>query len=544
MDSGSPARSGFGERRSLSNATIYGRFVGPKQGAGKNNRGPWFAQRLRGAGVGVFPVGRALWETGIVKDGDSMLKSFLARKPIGGEHEQGLRRTLTAGDLLFLGVGATVGAGLFSVTGIVAADYAGPAVVISLVVAAVACMLTGLCYGEMAGMVPSAGSAYAYAYAALGELAAWIIGWDLLMEYAIGAGTVASSWSSYLRSLLRGWGLTLPDVISKVPSAGGIMDLPAIVILVALSVLLIAGVSESARVNAAMVVLKVGVILVVIGLGAFYVTSANYHPFLPANTGSFGHFGWSGVLRGAGVIFFAYLGFDAVSTVAGEVKEPQRSVPVGIIGSIAICAVLYVAFAIVLTGLVSYKDTRGDASPVATAIERTPYFWLQVTVKLGVMLGFTSVLLVGLLGQGRVMFAMARDGMLPAVLGRVHPTRKTPWAAHVMMLSLDVILAGFVPVETLSRLTSVGTLLAFAIVCGGVLVLRVRDPQRPRPFRVPLYPLVPVMGIASCLFMMAFLPPETWTRLGLWLVLGLGVYVFYSHRRAAAARAAQGEAQG
>ncbi len=467
-----------------------------------------------------------------------MPRGFFERKPIGEEADHGLRRTLGAGDLLFLGVGATVGAGLFSLTGIAAADYAGPAVVLSLVVAALGCSLTGLCYGEMAGMVPSAGSAYAYAYAALGELAAWIIGWDLLMEYAIGAGTVASSWSSYVRSLLGGWGLALPGWLTTVPSAGGVVDLPAVAVLAILSVLLIGGISESARVNAAFVVLKVSVILVVTGLGAFYVDPANYHPFVPPNAGAFGSFGWSGLLRGAGVVFFAYLGFDAVSTTAAEAKEPQRTVPVGILGSLAICTVLYVAFALVLTGLVNYKQMHGDAAPVATAIGRTPFVWLQVAVKGGVILGFTSVLLVGLLGQGRVMFAMARDGMLPAVLGRLHPTRKTPWAAHAAMMTLDVVLAGFVPVETLSRLTSVGTLLAFAIVCVGVLVLRVREPDRPRPFRVPLYPLVPVAGIATCLGMMAFLPWQTWVRLGGWLGLGVAVYALYSHRRAAAVRTA------
>ena len=467
-----------------------------------------------------------------------MLQGFFTRKPIGGDADQGLRRTLGAGDLLFLGIGATVGAGLFSLTGIAAADYAGPAVVLSLVIAALGCTFTGLCYSEMAGMVPSAGSAYAYAYAALGEVAAWIIGWDLLMEYAIGAGTVASSWSSYVRSLLQGWGLALPDILTHVPSAGGLVDLPAVGILVVLSVLLIGGISESARVNAAFVVLKVGVILVVTGLGAFYVDPANYHPFFPANTGTFGAFGWSGVLRGAGVVFFAYLGFDAVSTTAAEANEPQRTVPIGIIGSLVICTILYVAFAFVLTGLVNYKQMHGDAAPVATAIERTPYVWLQVTVKLGVILGFSSVLLVGLLGQARVMFAMARDGMLPSMLGRLHPTRKTPWAAQATMMVLDVLLAGFVPVETLSRLTSVGTLLAFAIVCGGVLVLRLREPDRARPFRVPFRALIPVLGIATCLGMMAFLPWQTWIRMGGWLALGVVIYVTYSHRRAAAARVA------
>ena len=465
-----------------------------------------------------------------------LMAGLFARKSSLGDGDEGLRRSLGTGDLLFLGVGATVGAGLFSLTGIAAADYAGPAVVLSLAVAAIGCVLTGLCYGEMAGMVPSAGSAYAYAYAALGELAAWIIGWDLLMEYAIGAATVASSWSSYLHSLLAGFGLAFPQRWASVPAAGGLVDAPAIVILVALSVLLVGGVRESARVNAVFVILKVGVVLTVCGLGAFFIDPANYHPFVPANTGTFGAFGWSGVLRGAGVVFFAYLGFDAVSTTAAEAKDPQRAVPVGILGSLAICTVLYIAFAAVLTGLVPYTQMHGDAAPVATAIGKTPFPWLQVAVKLGVLVGFTSVLLVGLLGQGRVMFAMARDGMLPAVLGRLHPTRKTPWAAHAAMGTLNVALAGFVPVEQLSRLTSIGTLLAFAIVCGGVLVLRVREPDRPRPFRVPWSPLVPLLGIGACLGLMAFLPGDSWLRMAGWLALGLAVYFGYSHRGAAAVR--------
>ncbi|MCW6506678.1 amino acid permease [Lichenifustis flavocetrariae] len=467
-----------------------------------------------------------------------VLQRVFERKPIGPEADHGLGRTLTVADLVTLGIGATVGAGLFSLTGIAAADFAGPAVVISFAIAAVGCALTGLCYSELAGMIPSSGSAYAYAYAALGEVVAWIIGWDLLMEYAIGAGTVASSWSSYVRSLLHGWGWDLPHWFTAVPSAGGLIDLPAAAIIVMLSLLLIAGIRESTRVNAIFVVLKVAVVLVVTGLGAFYVNPANYHPFVPDNTGQFGSFGWSGVLRGAGVVFFAYLGFDAVSTTAAEAEEPQRSVPIGILGSLVICTLLYMAFAVVLTGMVNYQKMHGDAAPVATAIERTPFLWLQVTVKLGVILGFTSVLLVGLLGQARVMFAMARDGMLPAVLGRLHPGRKTPWVAHLTMMGLTVLLAGFVPVEALSKLTSVGTLLAFAIVCGGVLVLRVREPERPRPFRVPWSPFVPALGIVTCLGMMVFLPWQTWLRLGGWLALGLVAYGLYSHRRATSVRAA------
>ncbi len=466
------------------------------------------------------------------------MHDIFARKPIDPDAETGMRRTLGATALVGLGIGAIVGAGLFSLTGIAAADYAGPAVVISFVIAALGCGFTGLCYSELAGMIPSAGSAYAYAYAALGEVVAWIIGWDLLLEYAVGAGTVAVSWSSYVQSLLHGWGVDLPHWITAAPGSGGVVNLPAIGIIVALTLLLVGGIRESARVNAAIVVLKVAVVLTVIGLGAFYVQAANYHPFIPDNTGQFGSFGWSGVLRGAGVVFFAYLGFDAVSTTAAEAHRPQRTIPIGILGALAICTVLYVGFAAVLTGMVNYKQMHGDAAPVATAIERTPFVWLQVTVKLGVILGFTSVILVGLLGQGRVVYAMAKDGMLPARLGRLHPTRQTPMVAHAVMMLLSGVLAGFVPVEALSRMTSVGTLLAFAIVCGGMLVLRIREPDRPRPFRVPGGPAVPLLGIATCLLMMVFLPWPTWLRLGGWFVLGAVVYAFYSHRRAAAVRTA------
>ncbi len=467
-----------------------------------------------------------------------VLGSLLDRKPIGDDGDTGLRRTLGAGDLVALGIGEIIGAGLFSLTGIAAANYAGPAVVLSFAVAAFGCACTGLCYSELASMIPSAGSAYAYAYAALGEVVAWIIGWDLLLEYSVGAGTVAVSWSSYVQSLLHGWGVEVPHWMAAPPASGGVVDLPAAAIVVAVTLLLVGGISQSAKVNAVIVAIKVAVVLTVVGLGAFYIDPANYHPFVPANTGSFGAFGWSGVLRGAGVVFFAYLGFDAVSTTAAEAKDPQRTMPLGILGSLAVCTVLYAGFAIVLTGMVNYKDMAHDAAPVATAIGRTPFAWLQVTVKLGVILGFTSVLLVGLLGQSRVMFAMARDGMIPAVFSRVHATRKTPWVAHVVMMGLTALLAGFVPVEVLSRMTSVGTLLAFAIVCGGVLVLRVREPERPRPFRVPGSPVVPLLGIGTCLAMMLSLPGETWVRLGAWFALGAVIYATYTHRRASAARAA------
>ena len=466
----------------------------------------------------------------------NLMRTVLARKPIGDVSQSDLRRTLGAANLVSLGIGAIVGAGLFSLTGIAAADYAGPAVVLSFAIAALGCAFTGLCYSELAGMIPSAGSAYAYAYAALGELAAWIIGWDLLLEYAVGAGTVAVSWSSYVQALLHGWGVSLPHWMAAAPAAGGLVDLPAVAIILAMSLLLIVGISESAWVNTIIVVLKVAIVMTVIGLGAFYVKAANYHPFIPANTGQFGSFGWTGVLRGAGVVFFAYLGFDAVSTTAAEAREPQRTIPIGILGSLVICTVLYMAFAIVLTGMVNYKQMHGDAAPVATAIDQTPFVWLQVTVKLGIVLGFTSVILVGLLGQGRVMFAMAQDGMLPARFGRLHRTRKTPWVAHASMMVLTGALAGLVPVEALSRMTSVGTLLAFAIICGGVLVLRRREPDWPRPFRLSGGPAIPILGIVTCVLLMAFLPWQTWLRLAGWFVLGLVIYGLYSHRRASAIR--------
>ena len=466
--------------------------------------------------------------------GAGWLQGLAARKEPQGE--SGLRRTLGVGSVVALGIGAIIGAGLFSLTGIAAAENAGPAVVLSFLLAALGCGFAGLCYSELAGMIPSAGSAYSYAYAALGELVAWIIGWDLLLEYAVAAAAVAVSWSSYVQSLLHGWGIDLPHWLAASPAEGGIANLPAAGIIVALSVVLIGGIGESAWVNSIIVTIKVAIVLAVIGIGAFYVNTANWHPFIPPNTGNFGAFGVSGVMRGAGIVFFAYLGFDAVSTTAAEARDPQRSMPIGILGSLAICTVLYVGFALVLTGIVHYPDMKGNAAPIALAIDKTPFGWLQVVVKLGIIGGFTSVLLVGLLGQSRIAFAMAEDGMVPAVLGKLHPKRQTPWVANLVFMVATAAFAAFVPIEALAKLVSVGTLLAFAIVCGGVLVLRRREPNRKRPFRVPGSPVVPLLGIATCLLLIASLPWQTWLRLGAWFALGLAVYFSYSHRRAAAVR--------
>ena len=454
---------------------------------------------------------------------------FARKEPHG---ESGLRRTLGTGSLVTLGIGAIIGAGLFSLTGIAAAENAGPAVTLSFLLAAIGCAFAGVCYSELAGMVPSAGSAYSYAYAALGALPAWIIGWDLILEYSVAGGVVAVSWSTYLQSVLHDFGVDLPHWLAASPAEGGVANVPAAVVIVALSLLLIRGVSESALVNSIIVVVKVSIVLTVIGVGAFYVDTANWHPFVPPNQGSFGQFGISGVLRGAGIVFFAYLGFDAVSTTAGEAKNPQRSMPIGILGSLAICTVLYIAFALVLTGIVPYHDMRGNAAPIALAIDKTPFHWLQIAVKLGIIGGFTSVLLVNLLGQSRIVFAMAEDGMVPAVLGRLHPEHKTPWVANLVFMLATTALAAFVPIEALAKLVSVGTLFAFAVVCAAVLVLRWREPGRERPFRVPWSPVVPALGIASCVLLMLSLPWQTWIRLVLWWVLGLVIYFTYSRSRA------------
>jgi APA family basic amino acid/polyamine antiporter len=460
------------------------------------------------------------------------------RKPIeqlaeasGGEHA--LHRTLGPGQLIGLGIGAIIGAGIFSLTGIAAAENAGPAVVLSFVIAALGCGFAGLCYSELASMIPVSGSAYTYAYATLGELVAWIIGWDLTLEYAVGAATVSVSWSRYVGSLLASWGIALPAALTASPfdPTPGLINLPAVFVIVCISLLLMRGIRESAWVNGAIVVIKVAVVCVVIGCGALYVNPANWHPFIPHNAGEFGHFGWSGVLRGAGTVFFAYIGFDAVSTAAQEARHPERDMPVGILGSLVICTVLYIGFSLVLTGLVSYRDMAGDAAPVATAIDHTPFHWLQAAVKLGAICGLTSVILVMLLGQSRVFYAMSRDGLLPAVFSRVHPRWRTPWVSNLLFMVFASVLAGFLPISELGHMTSIGTLLAFVIVCAGVWMLRRTDPGRERRFRTPLVPLVPLLGIVVCGIMMASLDRLTWIRLVVWLAIGLLVFFLYGRRR-------------
>lgn len=458
-----------------------------------------------------------------------------------------LKRTLSSTGLVALGIGAIVGAGLFSLTGIAAAENAGPAVTISFIVAALGCAFAGLCYAEFAAMIPVAGSAYTYSYATMGEFMAWIIGWDLVLEYALGAATVASSWSQYLNQLLLEFNIQLPHSLMHGPWEGGIINLPAIIIVCLLSLLLMRGTEESSLVNNILVVVKVAVVLIFIALGWSFINPANHTPFIPVNEGEemlksgqiglfdffksgyFGEYGISGIMRGAGVVFFAFIGFDAVSTAAQEAKNPQKGMPIGIIGSLVICTILYVLFSHVLTGLEHYTVFAGDAKPVATAFAQTGYTFLNTALIIAILTGYTSVMLVMLLGQSRVFYTMSRDGLLPKFFSDLS-TKQTPWKTNLVFMVFISIFAGFVPVADLGHMVSIGTLFAFTLVCIGILVLRKTNPDAHRPFRTPLVPLIPVLGIIVCIAMMASLPIESWERLAAWMLLGTVIYFTYSKR--------------
>lgn len=456
----------------------------------------------------------------------------------GGTHS--LRRTLGPWNLVALGIGAIIGAGLFSLTGIAAAEHAGPAIALSFVLAAIACALAGFCYSEFATMIPIAGSAYTYAYATMGELVAWIVGWNLVLEYAVGAATVSISWSAYVVSLLHDLGIELPPALVaspwqpvQLPSGElvhGFVNLPAVLIVVLISALLILGIKESALVNAIVVTIKVAVVVVFIAVGAWYVKPANYVPFIPENTGVFGEFGWSGVLRAAGIIFFAYIGFDAVSTAAQEARHPQKDMPVGIIGSLAICTLLYVAFSVVMTGLAHYTEFKGAAAPVAVAIANTPFDWLRPLIKLAIISGFTSVILVMLLGQSRVFFSMAHDGLLPDTFSKIHHRYRTPYRSNLLLMAGVGAMGAFMPISVVAQMTSIGTLFAFAIVCAGVPLMRRSHPHAPRPFRTPLVPFLPICGVAVNLLLMYGLGWPNWIRLLGWLAIGLLIYFAYGRR--------------
>ena len=456
------------------------------------------------------------------------------------EGEHSLKRTLGPVNLILIGIGIIIGAGLFSLTGIAAGQHSGPAVTISFLIAAVGCAFAALCYAEFSAMIPVAGSAYTYSYATMGELFAWIIGWDLVLEYSVGAATVAISWSQYLTKFLSWFDLYLPPQLilspfetSKAANGDivrGIINLPAALIVIVVTSIIIRGTKGSALVNAIIVSLKVGVVLVFIAVGWSFINPQNYHPYIPQNTGVWGDYGWSGILRGAGLVFFVFIGFDAVSTAAQEAKNPQRNMPIGIIGSLVVCTILFVIFAHVMTGMANYKEFIGSGAPVAIAIEKTHYQWLSKAIVLAILIGYTSVILVDLLGQSRVFFSMSKDGLLPKVFSDVHPKFRTPWKSNIVLCTFIALFAAFVPIRVVGEMTSIGTLLAFVMVCAGVLILRKQQPNIHRPFKTPWVPVVPILGILVCFAMMTFLPSDTWLRLIIWLAIGLVIYFTYGKK--------------
>ena len=475
-----------------------------------------------------------------------MASQLLATKSIDELHAQEasgneLRRALTATQLTLLGIGGVIGTGIFVLTGVAAAQNAGPALALSFIFAGIGCMFAGLCYAEFAAMIPVSGSAYSYSYATLGEGIAWFIGWNLILEYLFAVATVSVGWSGYAVSLLDQLHVHIPDALSHAPfdqdrltermvRTGAIINVPAMLIVTAIATICYIGIKQSAAFNSWIVTIKVTVIILFILFGMSFINTANWHPFVPPNEGHFGEFGWSGVLKAAGVIFFAYIGFDAISTAAQEAKNPQRDMPIGILLSLVICTILYVIVATVLTGMVSYKELN-VAAPVALALDKYPgLHWLGIPIKLGAVAGMTSVMLVMTIAQARIFFAMARDGLLPKFFGRVHPKFRTPSTGTVVTGVSAAIIGGLFPVGVLGHLVSIGTLAAFVTVCIGVLVLRRTRPDLPRPFRTPLPWFTCLAGAAVCGLMMVSLGAATWWRLAIWTVFGVAVYLLYGRK--------------
>ena len=493
-----------------------------------------------------------------------MANNLFAKKPLAllleeMKGENRLRRVLGPVTLTSLGVGAIIGTGIFVLTGVAAHDKAGPGLILSFAAAGVACVFAALCYAEFASMAPVAGSAYTYAYATLGELFAWIIGWDLVLEYAVGSSTVAHGWSAHFQDLLKSFGIILPYSFANAPfdfnldtgrffSTGAFFDVPAILITAAITTILVIGIKESARFNAGMVIVKLAIVLFVIAVGAFYVDPVNWHPFAPfgyTGISFFGHtlFGQTGasgapvgVLAGAAIIFFAYIGFDSVSTHAEEAKNPRRDVPIGIIVSLIICTILYIVVSAILTGMVPYDKIDINA-PVSNAFAQKGLPWARRIIDVGAITGITSVLLVMMLSQPRVLLAMARDGLVPtSFFGAIHDKFRTPWKATILTGVFVAAMAAFLPLRILAELTNIGTLLAFVIVCTAVLIMRRTNPDAERPFRAPFVPLVPILGILSCLLLMFSLPVENWYRLFIWLGLGFIIYFGYGRHNSVMAK--------
>lgn len=451
-----------------------------------------------------------------------------------------LKRVLGPVSLVALGVGVIIGAGLFSITGTVAASYTGPAITLSFIIAAIGCCFAGLCYAEFASMIPVSGSAYTYSYATMGELIAWIIGWDLVLEYTVAATTVSISWSRYMTVFLQGVGIDLPHAFTACPWDGGIVNIPAMIIVVLMSLILMRGTAGSSFFNGLIVFLKIAVILIFVILGWQFIQNDNYTPYIPANTGTLGEFGISGIFRGAAIVFFAFLGFDAVSTAAQETKNPKRDMPIGILVSLLVCTILYILFAHVMTGVAHYTDFSGQVgiAPVAVAIEKMghpdatgiiqpAYPWLNKAIILAILFGYCSVIMVTLLGQSRVFLSMSRDGLLPPFFSKINQRFRTPVHSNCLFMVLVSLLAGFIPAQVAGEMTSIGTLLAFTLVCAAILIVRKTMPDVPRAFKTPFVPFVPIMGILTCLCMMSFLPADTWIRLVLWMLVGLDVYASY-----------------
>ncbi|RYL86510.1 amino acid permease [Sporolactobacillus sp. THM19-2] len=458
------------------------------------------------------------------------MSDLFRRKPISelleeSQGKTGLKKSLGAFDLTMLGIGAIIGTGIFVLTGVAAADLSGPALILSFLLSGLACCFAALCYAEFASMIPVAGSAYTYGYAGLGEIWGWIIGWDLILEYAVGIATVAIGWSGYVVNLLGNIGIHLPKAITVSPFEGGVINIPAMVIIGLIAWLLISGVRNTSGVNGVIVIIKVSVVLLFIVLAVWHVKPANWTPFMP--------YGFQGVVSGAAVVFFSYIGFDAVSTAAEETRNPQKNMPKGIIYSLLICTALYIAVSAILTGIVkytAYKTPAGHSAPVAYALDQIGIHWGAALVSVGAICGITSVCLVMMYGQSRIFFAMARDGLIPKVLGSVDPKHQTPALSTTIVATACAITAGFFPISIVSELVSIGTLVAFIIVCAGIIVLRQKRSDLKRSFKVPFYPVTPILGILSCAYLITGLKPATWLRFIVWFALGLIVYFAYSRR--------------